>query len=104
MEILENAGAAPRGRKLLREKELTNMGAGSHSTIWRRAGTDPTWPRPIKLGENSIAWFEDEILAWLATRPRLHAKSDAADSASIGPQNTQVATATPVAARRKHKR
>lgn len=36
---------------------------------WRDV-RDGKLPPPIELGPNSIGWFEDEIDAWLASRPR----------------------------------
>lgn len=41
----------------------------SRVQLWRdiRKGK---FPAPILLGENSVAWFADEVEQWLATRPR----------------------------------
>ena len=30
-----------------------------------------TFPRPVKLGPNSIAWRSDEIESWIESRERL---------------------------------
>jgi predicted DNA-binding transcriptional regulator AlpA len=36
---------------------------------WRNApDPDRRFPDPVPLGPNSIAWFEDEVLEWLAKR------------------------------------
>jgi len=42
----------------------------SRVQIWRdvRRGL---FPAPIQLGPNSVAWFEDEIDDWLASRERV---------------------------------
>ncbi len=56
-------------RKILRPKEVRELIGKSRVQIWRdiRAGR---FPAPISLGPNSTGFFEDEILAWLASRPR----------------------------------
>ena len=58
-------------RKIIRgyralEKKLDGR---NRVQIWRdiRAGT---FPAPIELGPNSIGWYEEEVDAWLASRPR----------------------------------
>lgn len=57
------------GRKVIRELEVERRTGRSRTQRWRdcRAGK---FPAPIELGPNSIGWFEDEIDAWLAERPR----------------------------------
>lgn len=37
--------------------------------IWRKMQTGE-FPAAIELGSNGVGWFEDEIDAWLASRPR----------------------------------
>jgi predicted DNA-binding transcriptional regulator AlpA len=41
----------------------------SRVQLWRdiRAGR---FPPPIEIGPNSIAWYQEEIEAWKASRPR----------------------------------
>jgi prophage regulatory protein len=39
----------------------------SRMHIWRLV-RDGKFPAPVRLGENTIAWDEAEILAWLAAR------------------------------------
>ena len=34
------------------------------------------FPRPIKLGERAVGWFDDEIEEWLATRKRTSSGGD----------------------------
>jgi|GEM_PF-3005921 predicted DNA-binding transcriptional regulator AlpA len=41
----------------------------SRVQLWRDV-SEGRFPAPFELGPNSIAWFEDEIDAWLASRPR----------------------------------
>ncbi len=56
-------------RKVLRPKQVQELIGKSRVQIWRdvRAGR---FPAPLSLGPNSTGFFEDEILAWLASRPR----------------------------------
>jgi prophage regulatory protein len=56
-------------RRLLRSPEVDKLVPLSRVQRWRkiRAGK---FPAPVQLGPNSVAWFEDEILAWLAAQPR----------------------------------
>jgi prophage regulatory protein len=60
---------AKSGRGLLRHRELDERGILTPLGRWRRARAG-TFPVPIEIGPNSVAWFEDEIEAWIATRPR----------------------------------
>ena len=56
-------------RRIIRGPVVENRTGKSRVGIWRgvRAGT---FPAPVELGPNSIGWYEDEIDAWLAARPR----------------------------------
>ncbi len=56
-------------RQILRPKQVQKLIGKSRVQIWRdvRAGR---FPAPISLGPNSTGFYEDEILAWLASRPR----------------------------------
>ena len=56
-------------RQILRPKQVQKLIGKSRVQIWRdvRAGR---FPAPISLGPNSTGFFEDEILAWLTSRPR----------------------------------
>ena len=51
-------------RRIIRKPSLFSRIGLSDVTIWReeKAGR---FPRRIKLGGNSVGWFEDEIDAWL---------------------------------------
>jgi len=48
---------------------------------------DSTFPKPIRLGANSVGWIEGEIDAWLQSRERVNGTSEPAitqeDKASI---------------------
>lgn len=41
----------------------------SRVQIWRDIAAGK-FPPPLELGPNSVGWFEDELDAWLASRPR----------------------------------
>jgi prophage regulatory protein len=57
-------------RKLLRGWGAVSRATGkSRVQLWRDIRAK-RFPPPIELGPNSVAWFEDEINEWLASRPR----------------------------------
>ena len=50
--------------RIIRKKELLPFIGLSDVTIWRmeRAGK---FPRRIRLGGNSVGWYESEIIEWM---------------------------------------
>ena len=50
----------------------------SRSAIYRWQ-SDPSsgFPKRVRLGENSVGWYEHEIDEWLANRPRVSEKPKA---------------------------
>ena len=61
--------------RIVSPKEVRHVaGDKSRSTIWRwvRAGI---FPKPLRVGPNSIGWLESEIEGWLEAR-----KADAEES------------------------
>lgn len=49
----------------------------SRTSVWR--GVREGWfPSPVTVSPGRIAWFEDEVSSWLASRPRLRTDQDAA--------------------------
>lgn len=74
-------------RHIIREREVRERTKLSRSQRWRRV-RNQTFPTPVQLGPNSMGWYEDEIEAWLAARPRVHyarpdaSATDAAESAA----------------------
>ncbi len=56
-------------KKVLRPREVTKKVNLSRTTIWRRE-REGNFPRRIRLGPNSTGWLEEEIDAWLDSRPR----------------------------------
>lgn len=57
-------------KRILRYSDLEDQLGMNRVTIWRRTRTDPTFPRPIRLGNNSrsaaIGFLADEVEAWIA--------------------------------------
>ena len=54
---------------LLRMAQLTAM-LGIHKSTVYRMMEKGEFPRPIRLGPNSVAWRTAEVEEWLASRPR----------------------------------
>ncbi len=65
--------------RIVRMAEVMRLTGLSKSTIHRRyrAGT---FPRPLRLGPQSIGWLREELVEWLESLPR-------ADSATRGGGN-----------------
>jgi len=59
----------PEGRKLLRMRDLTSEYGLAPATIYRWIG-EGTFPLPVNLGSNTVAWHREEIEAWRQSRPR----------------------------------
>ena len=51
-----------------RAREITGLGK---SELYRKSN-DPEdqFPAAIKIGDHSLAWFEDELITWQESRPR----------------------------------
>lgn len=48
----------------------------SRTSVWR--GVREGWfPSPVSVSPGRIAWFEDEVTTWLASRPRLRSNQEA---------------------------
>lgn len=54
--------------RLLRLPAVMSMTGMGRDSIYRLARED-RFPKPRKLTERSSAWREDEILAWIESRP-----------------------------------
>jgi len=50
--------------QIIRKPELFSKLSLSDATIWRMEKSGK-FPRRIKLGGNSVGWFENEVEAWL---------------------------------------
>ena len=63
---------APRqGRVLLSTNKVLDRMDWSRTTLWRRVRAGK-FPAPIKTGENSIAWYADEVDEAQANLPRVN--------------------------------
>ena len=49
----------------------------SKTTIYELMHTDPSFPRPVKIGK-ATAWRSDEVIAWMDNRPRVEFIGEAA--------------------------
>lgn len=48
----------------IRVGEVARLLGGGISTVWRRSATDPTFPKPRRLGRRHTIWIRGEVLAW----------------------------------------
>jgi prophage regulatory protein len=55
---------------IYRKRELLEGLQISSVTLWRwvRAGH---FPKPLKLGPNTVGWLKSEVTAWIEARPRV---------------------------------
>ena len=60
---------APQPRRIIDSKAVDRLVPKSRVQRWRdiKAGK---FPAPVEIGANKLGWFEDEIQAWLESRPR----------------------------------
>ena len=54
------------GEKFLTRRDVQAKTSLSKSEIYRRIGSG-TFPRPVSLGLNRVAWRESEIESWMLT-------------------------------------
>lgn len=80
-ELLMQCSGAP--RPLMSMQKVQTATTYSRPSIYRLIAEEG-FPRPIKLGGNKIAFFADEIAAWIASReralPNAAAEDDSPDS------------------------
>lgn len=55
--------------RLIRRKEVLHRTGLSNTTIWRMYSAG-TFPKPRKIGPNSVAWLESEVNAWIEERAK----------------------------------
>ncbi len=55
--------------ELWKAKRVQKVTSWGRTTLWAKCKSGE-FPRPIKLGNNSIAWRSDEVLAWIEARER----------------------------------
>ena len=68
-EYPQGSSSAPPAHRVIGQKELLQRIPVSRTTLWRMQRT-AGFPKAIQLSTNRIGWVEDEINAWLASRPR----------------------------------
>jgi prophage regulatory protein len=56
-------------RNILRRPEVSLRTGLSGSHLWRLEGRGD-FPARVKLGPMAVGWYEDEIDAWVESRPR----------------------------------
>ncbi len=59
-------------RRILRKPGVQGATGLSDAQVLRKAN-DPEddFPAPVQIGANSVGWFEDEVIAWQKSRPRV---------------------------------
>jgi prophage regulatory protein len=50
--------------RLIKLKEVMHSTGMSRSTIYKYIAAE-VFPKPVSLGERSVAWVEDEIQRWI---------------------------------------
>lgn len=76
-----------KNRKLLRSRAVQEKTGYTRVTLWRKS-RDPNddFPLAVQLTPNGpLAWYEDELDAWVASRPRVSFASTA-DTGATAPQ------------------
>ena len=64
---MTNQPTPPQSRTILRKPAVRQKTGLSNTTIYRLMH-EGKFPRSIRLTENTVGWFEDEIDGWLASR------------------------------------
>jgi prophage regulatory protein len=52
--------------RLLKQSAVEDLTSLDRVTIWRRV-RDGSFPRPLKISTNRVAWRESEVRAWVAS-------------------------------------
>lgn len=55
--------------ELWKAKRVQRILSWGRTTLWKKS-TSGEFPKPIKLGRNSIAWRSDEVMNWIDSRER----------------------------------
>ena len=55
--------------KLFPIHEVIDRTALSHSTIYRLM-SEGLFPRPLRIGRRAVRWQEQDLTAWLESRPQ----------------------------------
>ena len=63
--------------RLIRRPELLRMTGLANSTLDHYMGQG-RFPRPVKIGARSVAWPEEAVLDWIASRPTAELRQEEA--------------------------
>lgn len=55
------------GKRLIRRAEVCDRTGLPVSTLYRYMANG-TFPKPVKIGEKSVAWVEDDVDGWIVER------------------------------------
>lgn len=63
---------------LLTAKQVAAKLSCAESFVWARIHKDPTFPKPLRIGENGRAtrWIEGDLHEWLLTKQRKEVYDD----------------------------
>lgn len=64
----DDVGTIGSGLAVLRQGRLCRLLSISRTTLWRRVRAGD-FPAPRRLGPNVVGWLEDDVRAWLESRP-----------------------------------
>lgn len=62
--MTDDVPTAASPKRLLRAPEVYSRTALSRASIWRMVKAE-TFPKPVTLGYNRIAWLESDVEAWI---------------------------------------
>jgi len=55
--------------RIFRRPDVESITGLSRSSIYAKMANG-TFPKPVKLGENSVGWKESDIQGWIAALPQ----------------------------------
>ena len=64
------AAPAPGPGRLHRPRDVARRLGVSGVTLWRLRRNDPTFPAPVRIGTQAIAFRESDVEAWITARQR----------------------------------
>jgi prophage regulatory protein len=56
-------------KSIIRRSKVQQLTGLSGSTIYRKYKAGD-FPQPVRLGANSVGWYEDEVATWIECRDR----------------------------------
>jgi predicted DNA-binding transcriptional regulator AlpA len=62
-------------RDMLRDLVGHGLKWAAFSNWLSRATKESDFPRPVRIGPRAVCWREDEVLAWVESRPRSDASA-----------------------------